>query len=109
MHVPKNFHRNSFDPLQDELKCDVLFRLNPNTGESSILHRTLNNRTRIIGYQDGVIYLLKNFKIYSRTVENKEEKMLVELPKDTYYEFDWQGDYLVVIRQDSIFGAYKVR
>ena len=56
-----------------------------------------------------MIYLLKDYKIYTRTVENEKEKLVVELPSDTNHMFDWQGDYLIVIRQDSIYGAFKVR
>ena len=109
VHVPRESYCDSFDPSQDELKCDVLFQLNPKTGENSILYKTENNRTRIIGYQDGVIYLLRDFKIYSSIMESKEEKLIAELPEDTFYEFDWQGDYLIVICRDGIYGAYKVR
>ncbi len=109
VHVPRKSYYDSFDPSQDELKYDALFRLNPRTGESSILYCPWNNFTRIIGYQDGVVYLMKNFKIYSRVMESKEENQIVELPKDTYYGFDWQGDYLIVLDRDGIYGAYKVR
>lgn len=108
-HVIKNFRCDSWDPPQDELQYDVLFRLDPQTGKNGILYSPWNNLTRIIGYQDGMIYLLRDFKIYSRTVENEEEKLIAELPEDTYYKFDWQGDYLVVIYRDGIFGTYKVR
>lgn len=109
VHVPRESCYDSFDPSQDDLKYDALFRLNPQTGENSILYKTENNCTRIIGYQDGVIYLLRDFKIYSSIMESREEKLIAELPEDTYYEFDWQGDYLIVINQNGIYGAYKVR
>ena len=91
------------------MRYDVLFWFDPKTEKDGILYSPWNNRSRIIGYQDGVIYLLKDYKIYTRTVENEKEKLVVELPSDTNYMFDWQGDYLIVIRQDSIYGAFKVR
>lgn len=109
VHVIKNFRCESWDPSQDEVKYDVLFRLDPKTGKNSILYRTKNNRTRIIGYQDGVIYLMNNYKIYTRTVGSKRAELFLELPRDTGYMFDWQGDYLIVMRKYTIFGAYKVR
>lgn len=109
LQVPRNMRCDPIDPPQDELNYDVLFRLNPQTGESSILYSPWNKSTRIIGYQDGVAYLLRDFKIYSRVIESEEEKPIAELPEDTYYEFDWQGDYLIVIDRDGIFGAYQVR
>lgn len=108
-HAIKNFRCESWDPPQDELQYDVLFRLDPETGESDILYSPWNNLTRIIGYQDGVVYLLRDFKIYSRVMENEEENQIVELPEDTYYEFDWQGNYLIIIDREGIYGAYKVR
>lgn len=112
LHVPENLRCNPFDPSQDELKYDVLFSLNPETGENSILYQTKNNRTRVIGYQNGVIYLMKNYRnhygIYTKTEGSKKAELFLELPGDTGYKFDWQGDYLIVIRQNSIFGAYNV-
>lgn len=109
VHVIKNFRCDSWDPSQDELKYEVLFRLNLKTGENSILYRTENNRTRIIGYKDGVIYLMNNYKIYTRTVGSKGIEEFLELPRDTGYMFDWQGDYLIVMCKYNIFGVYKVR
>lgn len=109
LQVPRNMRCDPIDPPQDELKYDVLFRLNPQTGESSILYSPWNKSTRIIGYQDGAAYLLRNFKIYSRVIESEDEQLIAELPKDTYYKFDWQGDYLIVIDRDGIYGAYQVR
>ena len=109
VHAIRNYTCDSWNPSQDELRYDVLFWFDPKTEKDGILYSPWNNRSRIIGYQDGVIYLLKDYKIYTRTVENEKEKLVVELPSDTNYMFDWQGDYLIVIRQDSIYGAFKVR
>ena len=109
VHVVKNFRCHSFNPPQKQLKYDVLFRLDPETGKSSILYKARNNRTRVIGYQDGVLYLLKNFRIYTQDVENGKRELFLKLPKDNSYTFDWQGDYLIVIRGYEIFGAYEVR
>lgn len=109
MHVVKNIRCNPSGIWQEQLKYDVLFRLNPETGESSILYKARNNRTRVIGYQDGVIYLLKNYRIYTQDIENGKRELFLKLPKDSSYTFDWQGDYLIVIRGYGIFGAYKVR
>ncbi len=109
VHVVKNFRCDPSGSLQKQLRYDVLFRLNPETGESSILYKARNNRTRVIGYQDGVIYLLKNFRIYTQDVENGKRELFLKLPRDNSYTFDWQGDHLIVIRGYEIFGAYKVR
>lgn len=113
LHVVKNRYCNPYDPPQRDLKYDVLFSLNPETGESRILYRVRNNRTRIIGYRDGVVYLMNNYKIYSQTIGFKENTLLLELPQDHDYIFDWQGDYLIVMCEYEkykykIVGAYKI-
>lgn len=75
----------------------MLFRLNPETGESSILYKPGNNRTRIVGYQDGIIYLMESYKIYSQPIEDGGKRILLyELPEHTDYRFDWQGDHLLI-------------
>lgn len=109
LHVPINLRYDSMNPSQKELKYDVLLRLDPETGENSILYRARNNRTRIIGYQDGVIYLMNNYRIYTKTAESREMKLFLKLPRNTSYKFDWQGDYLIVMHGYEIYGVYKVR
>lgn len=109
LHVPIILRRDSLNPSQKELKYDVLFRLDLETGENSILYRAQNNRTRIMVYQDGVIYLMNHYRKYIKTVESGETKLFLKLPRDTSYKFDWQGDYLIVMRGYGIYGAYKVR
>lgn len=109
VHAVKNIRCNPSGIRQEQLRYDVLFKLDPETGESSILYKARNNRTRVIGYQDGVIYLLKNFRIYTQDVENGKRELFLKLSRDNSYTFDWQGDHLIVIRGYEIFGAYKVR
>lgn len=113
LHVVKNMRCNPYDPSQDDLKYDVLFRLNPETGESGILYRAEDNLSRIIGYRDETVYLMKDYKIYSQTIGSQENKLLLELPQDYDYRFDWQGDYLIVMCEyekykHKIAGAYKI-
>lgn len=92
---------------------DILFRLNPETGESSILYETESNKTRIIGYQDGTVYLLRDFRVYARSVNDGEEEKLFSLPgnREIYY-FDWYQDYLIVTdlyRKNEVIVAYKIK
>lgn len=113
LHVVENMRCDSYDPSQDQLKYDVLFRLNPETGESGILYRAEDNLTRIIGYRDETVYLLKDYKIYSQTIGANENTLLLELPQDYDYRFDWQGGYLIVMCEYEkykykIAGAYKI-
>ncbi len=101
--VVKDFRCDSDIPVQVDLRYDILFRLNPETGESSIIYRTKNRRTRIIGYKDGIIYLMKRYKIYSQPIGKREERsLLYELPESIGFKFDWQGDHLLIFNDDYV-------
>ena len=113
LHVVKNRYCDPYDPPQRDLKYDILFRLNPETGESGILYSAENRRSRIIGYQDGTVYLMKDYKIYTQTIGNRKKELFFELPEQYDYIFDWQGDYLIVMCEYEkykykIMGAYKI-
>ncbi|MDE7062582.1 MAG: hypothetical protein K2O73_04975, partial [Lachnospiraceae bacterium] len=101
IHTVRDYRSQPDYPNQGDLRYDVLFRLNPKTGENSILYKPENNRTRIIGYQDSIIYLMEKYKIYSQSVEDGEERILLyELPEHTDYRFDWQGGHLLIFYDD---------
>ena len=113
LHVVKNRYCDPYDPPQRDLKYDILFRLNPETGESGILYSAENSRSRIIGYQDGIVYFMKDYKIYTQTIGNRKKELFFELPEQSDYIFDWQGDYLIVVCEYGkykykIVGAYKI-
>lgn len=89
--------RVSIEMVQGDIRRDLLFQLNIETGESKILYDTKNNLTRIIGYDEGVIYLFKDdYKVYSQSLAGGELKELLALPEAEDIVFDWQGDYLIV-------------
>lgn len=88
---------------QYNLDKDVLFELDIKNGESRKLLDTKNNLTKIIGYQNGIVYLVKNEKVYSHELETKEETELFDLPKGKDYIIDWQADYLI-IREEFSYG-----
>lgn len=90
-------HWAVYDELeQNMLDKDVLFELDIETGKSRKLYDTRNNLTKIIGYQKGIVYLVKNEKVYAHTLETEEETELFELPKGLNYIIDWQADYLII-------------
>lgn len=88
---------------QYNLDKDVLFELDSETGESRKIFDTKNNLTKIIGYQNGIVYLVKNEKVYARELATKEETVLFALPKGKNYIIDWQTNYLI-IREDFSYG-----
>lgn len=106
LHVARNVRCDPYDPEQKDLKYDVLFKLNPETGESCILYNTGNKRTRIIGYRDGTVYLLQNHKVYAQTIDGGNKTLLLRLPNYRYYGFDWQGDYLIVQYKSGVLTSH---
>ncbi len=90
---------------------EVLFRLNPKTGESSILYDSQQQSEAIIGYDGELVYLVHNRKVYSWSPEDQKQKKLFKLlDRDAeQYVFDWQGDYLIVYCGQDLERVYKVK
>lgn len=101
IHVVKDWRSHWNATYQSELRYDVLFGLEPETGASAVLYRTEDRQTRILGYRDGIIYLFADYKIYGQFLDSGEKRLLYTLPEHPYYQFDWQGDYLLVRRSDT--------
>ena len=94
--------RVSAQLYQDAIQRDMLFSLNIDTGESRILYDTQNNLTRIIGYDNGIIYLFKDdYKIYSQPLAGGETTQIMSIPRSDDVVFDWCGDYLIVRYRDT--------
>lgn len=92
-----------WDLWQRDLEKEVLFELDTETGESNILFETRNNLTKIIGYQDGILYFVKDEKVCKLNLESKEKTELFDLPKGKDYIIDWQAGYLI-IREEFTYG-----
>ena len=87
---------------QGDIVRDMLFELNIDTGESQILYDTKNNQTRIIGYEDGILYLFKNdYKVYKQPLSGGEATEILSIPKSNDVIFDWCEDYLIVRYRDT--------
>lgn len=86
----------SFNISASETRKDILFELDIKTGESRILYDTKNNRTEILGYRKGIVYLIKSGKIYRQQLDGSERMALFNLPKDSEYSIDWQAGYMIV-------------
>lgn len=88
---------------QRDLEKEVLFELDLATGKSKKLYGTRTNLTKIISYQDGILYLVKREKVYKRDLKTGKETELFDLPKGKDYIIDWQADYLI-IREEFSYG-----
>ena len=88
--------------FQRDIVRDMFFELNIDTGESQILYDTKNNQTRIIGYEDGILYLFKNdYKVYKQPLSGGEATEILSIPKSNDVIFDWCEDYLIVRSRDT--------
>lgn len=84
------------DLPQRYIKKDVLFELDIKTGESRILYDTKNNLTKIIGYQEGIMYFIRDEKIYAYELDDKKKTEIGNLPKGKDYIIDWQAKHLII-------------
>lgn len=92
---------------QKDVKYDILFELQPEEHTSEILYRTPNNRTRILGYQAGNVYILQDSVICRENLAGENREQLWDLSEEEWYVyneenefrtvyFDWLGDNLIV-------------
>ena len=87
---------------QGDIVRDMLFGLDLDTGESQILYDTKNNQTRIVGHEDGIVYLFKNdYKVYSQPLEGGKATEILSIPRSNDVIFDWCEDYLFVRYRDT--------
>ena len=101
-----NDHRRYF---QRSVEFDFLFEVDPETGQIRILYSQEKNMPRIIGYKDGVVYLMEDYKLYREPIDGGERVELFDLPKENLMYFEWYGDYLIIRRGLDIIGAYLVK
>lgn len=87
---------------QKKIRNDLLFEIDLETDTSRIIYSTKNNRTRIIGYKEGTVYLLRDGTIYREEMEGAGSEELMDLQEEGWelYEqdiyFDWHGDNLII-------------
>ena len=97
---PVNRYSEDFRISQHDMKFDILYSYDPKTQTGDILYQTKNNRTRIIGYEDGVMYLNQRNHIYKKPLEGEKER-LVTLPPSDSYTFDWWDGKLIVLDHET--------
>lgn len=89
------------------LERELLVEIDLETDTSRMLYDTRNNRTRIVGYREGNVYLLKDHIVYKNVLKTGEQREMYDLGQESmlWYEedgehkdvhFEWYGDYMVV-------------
>lgn len=99
--VPLNVRYRGGRLAQKGLRYDILFSYDPATESCEILYQPKNNRTRIIGYQDGLVYLFRENEIYRQRLNSDKKEELASLPESDSYTFDWWKDYLLVFDHEK--------
>ena len=93
---------------QNSIESDILFRLNIDTGESEIIYDTQDNKTKIIGFDKGTVFLLKNdYKIYAQSIGG-EMLEIASVPEGDSMIFEWYGDNLI-IRYRNGWDEYSIK
>lgn len=98
--------KTGYNLYQEEIEEDVLFEVDLQNNSSRIIYNTGNNKTRIIGYREGMIYLLKDGVIYEEEIKKETREELLDLREEDFYRADtayrrtfnfyWQGDSLII-------------
>ena len=86
----------SYMSPQEYIENDVLFKLNPYTGENEIFYETKDNSSRIVGYNEGAIYLYENNSIYEYYPDNGKKDLLKEISPFSELTFSWNEDGLSI-------------
>lgn len=92
---------------------DILFEINLETNASEIIYETDKAQTRIIGYKNGVVYLLEDDVIYRGWIDRPEREKVHDLQEEGWelyttdgkhvsVHFRWQGDNLIIQTGDEI-------
>ncbi len=89
---------------QDDIDRDILFDLDIETGESQVLYDTGSNQEKLIGYEEGTLYLVRGGKVYSHLLDGGQERELFDLPEEGKYIIDWQAGYLIIRNEDLFWG-----
>lgn len=88
---------------------EVLISLNPDTGESEILCETEDNNASMIGYREGRLYFIKDFKVYRQDLDSGVEEELFDLPSPKEVrEIRWRAGYLIFYGYDGVLGIYQL-
>lgn len=95
---------------QSSVAFDLLFEGDPETGQVRILYCQKERMPRIIGYKDGMVYLMENYKLYRESIDGGERVELFNLPEENSMHFKWYGDYLMIRdAKNKIIGAYLAK
>ena len=91
----------SFESFQRYLKYDLLFELDPITNKSQIIYQTESKYQRIVGYDEGKVYLYEYNCIYEVDIETNKMELLKEIEPYEELEFNWTEEGLTIDNVDD--------
>lgn len=104
---------------QSEVKEDILVEIDIEEGTDRIIYNTGDNKTRIIGYRGGELYLIEDDIIYRQGLEDGDREKVFELRDGSVALYDsggshtsiyfivW-GDNLIVRPYDGTKGMFTI-
>ena len=100
LEVPRT-RDGGYDSFQRYLKYDLLFELDPITNESQIIYQTESKYQRIVGYDEGKVYLYEYNCIYEVDIETNKMELLKEIEPYEELEFNWTEEGLTIDNVDD--------
>ena len=105
INVCKNTNLELAPSVAWKEKDDILFWMNPVTGENRILYITDKCTEMIIGYHGNRVYLFEYNTVYDYNLLTEEKRELFQVGEIEFkneYEFDWQSGFLIITNEDKL-------
>lgn len=82
---------------QKHLERELLVEIDLETDTSRMLYDTQNNRTRIVGYREGNVYLLKDHIVYKNVLKTGEQREMYDLGQESMLWYEEDGEHKDVL------------
>ncbi|ROR28615.1 hypothetical protein EDD66_104202 [Mobilisporobacter senegalensis] len=97
------------NPHQSDSIFDAIIEVDPIAGDSKVLFKTKSNMPRIVAYEEGIVYLFREYQISSYNLATGEEQKLADLPEKDSLTFDCvNGKIFVYERETAYFSLIKI-
>lgn len=91
------------NPHQSDSIFDSLIEVDPISGNSKELFKTKSNMSRIVAYEEGIVYLFREYQISAYNLETEEEEKLADLPERDSLAFDCVNGKILVYERESVY------
>ncbi|ROR28617.1 hypothetical protein EDD66_104204 [Mobilisporobacter senegalensis] len=91
------------NPHQSDSIFDAIIEVDPIVGDSKVLFKTKSNMPRIVAYEEGFVYLFREYQISSYNLATGEEKKLADLPEKDSLIFDCVNGKIFVYEWETAY------